>query len=62
MTNTDAELRRDAKRKARILRNPEGRIKKILGEPEPEAPKLINETNNKNTCPSNNAKLRPGQE
>ena len=39
MTNTEAELRRDAKRKARILKNPEGRINKILGQPEQQTPK-----------------------
>ena len=48
MTNTEAELRRDAKRKARILKNPEGRLNKILGQPEQQTPNLgrrVEETN-----------------
>ena len=51
MTNTEAELRRDAKRKARILKNPEGRINKILGQPEQETPILDKGDNKTNISP-----------
>ena len=51
MTNTEAELRRDAKRKARILSNPEGRINKILGQSEQETQILGKENDKTNSAP-----------
>ena len=38
MARSEAERRRDLRRQAKILRNPEGRINKILGQPEVETP------------------------
>ena len=48
MANNEAELKRAARRKARILKNPEDRINKILGNPETETSSQKSDQNNTN--------------